>query len=96
MHNIDYRTLSDANIAGIVEANRAELHAGCLTAEDILKELKLNRAIIHRSHHGFYIIQLKDTGGAYLWILYVDPAHRRSDCLASITLSGLTTIMMAG
>jgi hypothetical protein len=44
-NDIDYQTLSDADIAGIVVANRDELHAEDLTAEDILKDLELNRAI---------------------------------------------------
>ena len=76
IEDIDYRTLSDADIAGIVEANRDELHAGCLTAGVILKDLELNRAIIHRCRHGFYIIQIENKEAAYLWILYVDPKHR--------------------
>ena len=64
IEDIDYRSLSNADIAFIVEANRDELHSEDLTAKDILRELKLNHAIIHRSHHGFYIIQLKDIGAA--------------------------------
>ena len=76
IYDIDYRTLSDSDIAGIVEANRDELHAEDLTAEDILKDMELNRAIIHRCHRGFYIIQQKNKEAAYLWILYVDPKHR--------------------
>ena len=76
IEDIDFRSLSDCDIAGIVETNRDELHAEDLTAEDILKDLELNRAIIHRCHRGFYIIQQKDKEAAYLWILYVDPKHR--------------------
>ena len=96
INDIDYRTLSDADIAGIVEANRDELHAGCLTAESVLKALASGRTFIHQHRNGFYITQSMGHCGTHLWVLYVDPAHRGKGIGSDMVKDAITIYSSTG